>query len=219
MDGEQYLVDRFSISYAPSASVYSLCASKAIPTSGGSLVLGVPDPGAPFILDEIGAVASVMSSPEVFSGPAATLEVLRQKGAASRFIHIATHGRFRQDNPIFSSIRLGDCELSLLDLYQLYLPAELIALSGCGTGLNAVVGADELLGLVRGLFYVGAQSALLTLWDVNDQSTAAFMQLFYDQLRKTSNKARAVQYAMGEIRRAYGHPFYWAPFLLIGKHI
>jgi CHAT domain-containing protein len=178
----------------------------------------VPDPGAPFILDEASAVASVLPNAELYTGAAATLDVLRRKGATSRFVHIATHGRFRQDNPMFSSIRLGDSDMSLFDLYQLSLPAELVALSGCGTGLNAVVGADELLGLVRGVFYAGAQAALLTLWDVNDRSTADFMKLFYERLRHDPNKARAAQYSMAEIRRTYGHPFYWAPFLLAGKY-
>jgi tetratricopeptide (TPR) repeat protein len=219
MDGDQYFGDRFSISYAPSASVYSLCAAKGAAASGGSLVLGVPDSAAPHIMDEIRAVASVTHSPEVFAGPAATLDVLRKKGATSRFIHIATHGRFRQDNPMFSSIRLGDRDMSLLDLYELFLPAELVTLSGCGTGLNAVVGADELLGLMRGLFFAGAQSALLTLWDVNDKTTAAFMRLFYERLRQTEDKAKALQSATAEIRSHYEHPFYWAPFLLVGKYL
>jgi hypothetical protein len=132
--------------------------------------------------------------------------------------HIATHGWFRQDSPMFSSISLGDSQLSLFDLYQLDLPAELVTLSGCGTGLNVVVGGDELLGLVRGLLYAGAQGVLVTLWDVNDQSTAEFMKLFYERLKTNPNKAQAVQHATAEIRKKYAHPFYWAPFVLVGKY-
>ena len=99
---------------------------------------------------------------------------------------------------MFSSISLGNSQLSLFDLYHLNLPSELVTLSGCGTGLNVVVGGDELIGLKRGLLYAGAQGLLLTLWDVNDQSTAEFMKLFYSRLQTDSNKARAVQYAMSE---------------------
>jgi CHAT domain-containing protein len=145
--------------------------------------------------------------------------VLREKGSQSRFVHIATHGWFRQDNPMFSSIKLGTSQLSLFDLYQLNLPAELVTLSGCGTGLNVVLGGDELMGLKRGLLYAGAQGVLLTLWDVNDRSTADFMQLFYRRLMINPNKAQALQYAMEEIRKAYAHPFYWAPFVLVGKYL
>ena len=119
---------------------------------------------------------------------------------------------------MFSSIRLGTSYLSLFDLYQLNLPCELITLSGCGTGLNVVVGGDELLGLVRGLLYAGTQGVLVTLWDVNDQSTAEAMSLFYESLTSYRNKAEALQKATAEIRRSYPHPFYWAPFILVGKY-
>ncbi len=217
-DGERYLSDRFSISYTPSASVYHLCSTKPAPPPAGALILGVPDPSAPYILDEVKAVSSVLPNAEVFTGAEATLEVLREKGPECRLVHIATHGWFRQDNPMFSSISLGNSQLSLFDLYQLNLPAELVTLSGCGTGLNVVVGGDELLGLVRGLLYAGAQGVLVTLWDVHDQSTAEFMKLFYEHLKTNPNKAQAVQHATAEIRKKYAHPFYWAPFVLVGKY-
>jgi CHAT domain-containing protein len=218
MDGAEHLDSRFSISYAPSASVYHLCATKNVRVGDGALVLGVPDSSAPHILEEVQAVASVLPNAEIFVGPDVTHDVLRQKGAQARYLHIATHGSFRQDNPMFSSISLGTSQLSLFDLYQLDLPSELVTLSGCGTGLNVVVGGDELMGLKRGLLYAGAQGLLLSLWDVHDQSTAEFMKLFYSRLEKDSNKARAVQYAMGELRRTYPHPFYWAPFVVVGNY-
>lgn len=219
LDGDSCFGDRYSISYTPSASVHYLCATRNSANSQGALVLGVPDPSAPQILDETRAVASVLPDAAVFLGPDASQEVLRDVGARSRFVHIATHGWFRQDNPMFSSISLGDRQLSLFDLYQLRLPAELVTLSGCGTGLNVVVGGDELLGLKRGLLYAGAESVLLTLWDVHDRSTAEFMKLFYSRLAAHPNKADAVRHAMGEIRKSYPHPFYWAPFVLVGKYV
>ena len=148
-----------------------------------SLVLGVPDPAAPQIEDEVRAVAAVLpEGARCISGRRPRPRGAPRKGAGSRFIHIATHGCFRQDNPMFSRISLGNSHLNLFDLYQLNLPCELITLSGCGTGLNVVVGGDELLGLVRGLLYAGTQGVLVTLWDVNDQSTAEFMGLFYEAL-------------------------------------
>jgi CHAT domain-containing protein len=213
------LGEQFSISYTPSASVYYLCATKQVAASDRSLILGVPDPQTPQIENEVRALAEVLPRSDVYLGAAATDAVLREKGAHSRFIHIATHGWFRQDNPMFSSIGLGNTLLNLFDLYQLNLPCELITLSGCGTGLNVVVGGDELLGLVRGLLYAGTQSVLVTLWDVNDQSTAEFMELFYRALASNPNKAQAVQQAMAEIRRRYNHPYYWAPFVLVGKYV
>jgi tetratricopeptide (TPR) repeat protein len=218
LDGDCSLGERFSISYAPSGSVFYLCCSKPAAAEGRPLILGVPDASAPYILDEVQAVASVLPGSEVLTGPEATHQALREKGPHSRFIHVATHGCFRQDNPMFSSISLGSSQLNLFDLYQLRLPAELVTLSGCGTGLNVVVGGDELLGLTRGLLYAGAQGVLLTLWDVNDRSTAEFMRLFYERLKTRPNKAKAVQHATAEIRKSYPHPFYWAPFVLVGKY-
>jgi len=216
-DGEHSLIDEFSLSGAPSSSVYYLCAERRVSPSGGSLVLGIPDPLTPHILDEAQTVASSLPNARLFVGEEATHELLRRYAPDSRFIHIATHGLFRQDNPMFSAIRLGNSELNLFDLYQLRLSAELITLSGCGTGLNVVVGGDELLGLVRGLLYAGAQALLVTLWDVNDASTADFMKLFYRLLESCPNKATALQKAILGVREAHPHPYFWAPFQLIGN--
>jgi CHAT domain-containing protein len=118
---------------------------------------------------------------------------------------------------MFSGIRLGSSYLNLYDLYQLKLDAELVTLSGCATGLNVVAAGDELLGLIRGLLYAGAQSLLLTLWDVNDQSTTEFMVSFYEALQKGESKTSALRSATSRLRERYPHPYYWAPFLLIGK--
>jgi CHAT domain-containing protein len=216
-DGSAYLADSFSISYAPSSSVFAYCQRKPSRPSGASLVLGVPDDRAPLILDEVQAVAKIAPASELLVGAAASQAALREKGEHSRWIHIATHGSFRQDNPMFSAIRLGDAYLNLYDLYQLKLGAELVTLSGCATGMNVVSPGDELLGLIRGLLFAGAHSLLLTLWDVHDQSTAAFMTKFYRRLAKGDGKARAMQGAMIELREEFPHPYHWAPFLLIGK--
>ena len=96
-------------------------------------------------------------------------------------IHIATHGYYRKDNPMFSAIRLGDSYLSLYDLYELSLPVDLITVSACATGSSVVVEGDELLGLVRGLLYAGARSLVATLWNVHDRATATLMESFYSR--------------------------------------
>jgi len=216
-DGQHYLTDDFLISYAPSASVYFLCCRKEARSRNQSLILGIPDRRAPYIRDEVRAVASALPRPRVFVGDEASEERLRLHAPASRFVHIATHGLFRQDNPLFSSVRIGKSQLTLFDIYQLRLSCELVTLSGCGTGLNVVVGGDELLGLVRGLLYAGAKAALVTLWDVHDKSTAEFMKLFYEQLATNPDKAWAMRQAMLRLRESYPHPYFWAPFVLVGK--
>lgn len=212
------LIDEFTISVAPSASVFAFCATRPSCEQHDSLVLGIPDPRAPQIADEATVVAAILPNARLLLGEQATQESLWEHAPRSRFVHIATHGLFRQDNPMFSSIHLGRSELNLYDIYRLRLSADLVTLSGCGTGLNVVVGGDELLGLVRGLLYAGASAVLVTLWDVNDATTAAFMKSFYTELGRGSNKATALRSAMQVVRSEYPHPYYWAPFVLIGKY-
>ncbi len=216
LDGDEYLIDAFTVSYAPSATVFAKCQARTFDGQQGTLVMGVPDAAAPLIRDEAEAVAAAMPDSTLLLGPDATAEKLRTLGATSSVIHIATHGFFRQDNPLFSGIKLGDSVLSLYDLYQYRLPAQLITLSGCATGLNVVSGGDELLGLVRGLFAAGAGTLLLSLWDVDDESTAEFMTAFYQSRREGKSNAAALQ-GINDLRKKRPHPFYWAAFKLTGK--
>jgi CHAT domain-containing protein len=105
----------------------------------------------------------------------------------------------------------------LYDLYRFRIPVELITLSGCSTGVSTVAEGDELLGLVRGLLRAGARAALLTLWDVQDRSTLEFMKSFYSHLAEGADKATSLQRAVRFVREQYPHPYYWAPFRLIGN--
>ncbi|MGA7624174.1 MAG: CHAT domain-containing tetratricopeptide repeat protein [Candidatus Acidiferrales bacterium] len=214
--GNAYLMDSFTISYAPSAGIYALCQQKKPPVSGPPLVLGVPDSRAPYIQNEVESVAKIFPGATLVVGAESAEMALRTEGPQSCLIHIATHGSFRQDNPMFSGIRLGSGYLNLYDLYQLKFKAELVTLSGCATGLNVVAAGDELLGLVRGLLHAGARSLLLTLWDVHDQSATELMTSFYRRLDVSQNKALALRGAMQELRERYPHPYHWAPFTLTG---
>jgi len=216
-DGESYLIDRYAISYAPSASIYAMCQDRQVNQVGGALLLGIPDTQAPLIKSEVEALSSIIPNAKLFVGKRATEAVLRSHGSESRVVHIATHGYFRGDNPMFSSIRLGDTHVSLCDLTHFRMPAELVVLSGCATGLNVVTPGDELVGLVRGLLQAGAQSLILSLWDVHDESTKDFMIGFYTRWQRGLSKAKAMQATMLELREHHPHPYHWAPFSLIGK--
>jgi CHAT domain-containing protein len=215
--GEDYLCDAFTISYAPSASVFFACQEKPASANTSSLIFGIADERAPQILQEAQSVATLLPHSSLRTGSEATSSVLREKGPHTGLLHIATHGVYRQDNPMFSGIRLGDGYLNLFDLYQMRLNANLVALSGCATGMNFVAAGDELLGLQRGLFYAGASTLLLSLWDVHDQSTSELMQLFYREYLRTGEMASALQHAMQQLRQQNPHPYFWAPFTLVGK--
>lgn len=216
-DGERFLIDQLSISYAPSATVYQLCSQRQAEAEERSLVIGVPDERAPKILDEVRTVARILPNSSLLVGAEATRESLSRLADGCRFVHIATHGLYRKDNPMFSALQLGDARLSLLDLYDLEMKVDLAVLSGCGTGLSDVQGSDELVGLTRGLLFAGARSVMATLWDVNDDSTAEFMSTFYGRLTEDPRPAVALQHAMLTLRESHPHPYYWAPFVLTGR--
>jgi CHAT domain-containing protein len=83
--------------------------------------------------------------------------------------------------------------------------------------MNFVADGDELLGLQRGLFCAGASSLLLSLWDVHDRSTAELMQEFYRRYIASEDMAGSLRSAMRELREQNPHPYFWAPFVLVGK--
>ena len=118
---------------------------------------------------------------------------------------------------MFSSLRLGDTWLNLFDIFNLHLGAELITLSACETGMSAVSEGDELLGLARGFLYAGTPSLVVSLWTVNDRSTAQLMRRFYEGLREGLGKAHALRQAILDLKKDFPHPYYWAPFILLGK--
>lgn len=213
----RYLCDEFTISYAPSATIFYLCQQKETNTSNRSLILGVPDQHAPQIRGEVEAVAELFPDSELLLGERATSARLRDQGSDLGLLHIATHGVYRQDNPMFSGLRMGDGYLYLYDLYQMRIAARLVTLSGCATGMNVVAAGDELLGLQRGLFCAGATTLLLSLWDVHDETTAKLMKCFYEKLGQSSDMAGSLRAAMQEIRDRHPHPYFWAPFLLTGQ--
>ena len=107
--------------------------------------------------------------------------------------------------------------LQVLELYNLRLKADLVVLSACQTGKGKLERGEGVLGLPRIFFCAGARSVLLTLWRINDESAAKFMNLFYRYLSEGNDKAQALRLAKLEmINTKFSHPFYWAAFVLNG---
>jgi tetratricopeptide (TPR) repeat protein len=216
-DGTKYLVDDFAISYAPSASVFKYCLDKT-PVGGESpLLVGVADEHAPMVAEEIGRLRRLFPGARVLENEAATRHAFVERSGRSEFLHIATHAVFRQDNPMFSGFKLADGWFTAFDLFSMTCDTNLVTLSGCQSGVSEVTGADDLLGLMRGFLYAGARSLLLSLWNVNDESTAALMTRFYQAWQQGAPKSIALRSAMLALRDKYPNPFYWAPFLLVGN--
>ncbi len=216
-DGEKYLIDKYEISYAPSAAVLKYCLEKSDVPSESPLLMGVADENAPLVEAEISTLSRLFPNARVLLNEGATRAAFTENSRISSFIHIATHAIFRNDNPMFSSFKLADGWFPALDVFSMTCQTNLVTLSGCQSGVSEVTGGDDLLGLMRGFLYAGARSLLLSLWNVNDESTAALMVRFYQEWQQTASKSGALRSAMLAIKDEHPNPFYWAPFFLIGN--
>jgi CHAT domain-containing protein len=142
---------------------------------------------------------------------------LKKYGPSAGKLHIAADGVFRADNPMFSSLKLGDSWLNLVDISNLKLGAELTTRSVCDAGMSALYEGDELLGLTRDFLYAGTPSLVVSLWRVNDRSTTLLTKRFYEGLLDGLSKPAALRQAALEVKTQFPHTYYWAPFILMGK--
>jgi CHAT domain-containing protein/tetratricopeptide (TPR) repeat protein len=216
-DGEGYVIERREVAYAPSAAVLRHCLSRPVRPLESALLLGVADERTPRVRDEIRALAPLFPQSMALLDERATLEAVKQSAPMADVLHLACHGQFRPDNPLFSSLKLGDGWLTVRDAYNLDLRCELVTLSACETGVSAVAPGDELIGLARGFFSNGVPSLLLSLWTVDDEATATLMTSFYTRLRAGARPAAALRDAQLQLLREQAHPFFWSPFVLVGR--
>ena len=224
-----YLIDQFEISYAPSATVLKLCREMAkhshsknvkshTPESSMHLVaLGLAGHDTPEVAGEIKALASMFPDTVKLTGTRATSENLMRAAPHAGYLHLASHGYFRRDNPMFSFLKLADSNLNFYSLLDLKLNAEMVTLSACHTGVNKVFPGDELHGLMRGFLHAGAPSLVASLWATSDASTAELMKQMYSRISAGASKRSALRTAQLAVKDEYGHPYYWAPFILMGS--
>ena len=147
-----------------------------------------------------------------------------------RIIHFATHGLINSERPELSGIVLSmyDSEgnpkngfLRLHDIYNLHLPADLVVLSACQTGLGKEVRGEGLIGLTRGFMYAGASGVIASLWKVDDDATAELMKHFYEALfQQGMSPAAALRQAQLTVaqNKRWQSPYYWAGFVIQGQY-
>ncbi|MCD6053185.1 MAG: hypothetical protein K0Q96_377 [Rubrobacteraceae bacterium] len=216
-DGGSYLLERFEVSYAPSAKVYSLCQGRIPRGFDKALVLGVADPSIPAVAEETQAVVKHLPAAELLRDQQATVEALRLKVPGCGVLHLACHGMFRVDNPMFSSLKVGDGWLAASDVIRLDLEGALVTLSACESGRNEIYAGDELMGLTRAFLGAGATTLVASLWLVQDETTAELMENWYEHLSQGVGRATALRNAQLALKDKFPHPYYWAPFVLIGR--
>ena len=224
-DGSRFLAERVALTFLPSAGVRRFLAARQPAATRSLLLLGNPDLGdkafdLPGAQAEARAIKGIWPDSTVLLRKAATKSALTRAGGLFRVIHVAAHGEFVAEQPLASRLLLApegadDGRLTAGDLYALRLPADLVTLSACETGLGQVLSGDDVIGLTRGFLYAGAGSVVASLWPVSDAETQFLMTGFYRSL-KTQPKADALRQAQLETLRRYPHPFYWSAFQLTG---
>jgi CHAT domain-containing protein len=146
-----------------------------------------------------------------------------------RIVHFATHGLLNSEHPELSGLvlslvdeqgRFQDGFLRMHEIFNLRLPAELVVLSACQTGLGKAIKGEGLMGLTRGFMYAGAARVVASLWEVNDVATAELMKRFYrHMLQDGMRPAAALRAAQIEMwkKPQWQSPFYWGGFILQGE--
>jgi CHAT domain-containing protein/Tfp pilus assembly protein PilF len=251
-ENARFLMEKYVITYAPAASILALerdtNADDGKP-AGRLLGFGNPDFGrfkdssrvdlvlkaskgllfAPLSDRDVREVAQIMQPASVFTGKDATEERFKQEANRFAGIYLSTHAIVNENQPMYSLIAFAqddddeeDGFLHTYEVFNLKLNADLVTLSACETGLGKLSRGEGLIGLTRGFIYAGAPAVLVSLWSV-DESTAALMKIFYQNLKAGMGKAEALRQAKLKLIRtrengvSFAHPFLWAPFVLVGE--
>ncbi|NEQ39003.1 MAG: CHAT domain-containing protein [Okeania sp. SIO3I5] len=233
-DGKKWLAERFQINNITSASLMDLEPRpkfKPIILAGalteGTYNFQVGDrqfefESLPFAGIEVEEIGKAFPETKKLLGNAFTKEAIEAKLDSYNIIHFATHSAFVTGHPEESFILFGDGNRATLrDVEDWNLKnVELVIFSACQTALGKELGnGEEILGFGYKIQEAGATASIATLWRVDDQGTQEFMNDFYLALNNGATKLAAVQKAQISMINSdeYSHPYYWAPFVLIGN--
>ncbi|MCX6566656.1 MAG: CHAT domain-containing protein [Candidatus Aminicenantes bacterium] len=241
-DNRAFLVEKYSVSYAPSETALKSFWTKPGLPGRRLLAVGASDPdqgrsgdapGAYFrcrairwVRNEIDDVSRLFDRNHrcVYLDREANEEnIKRHRGERFQVIHIASHGRPDDRVPARAALILSrspgdDGDLRAEEISGLGMAADLVVLSACRTASGAVVSPEGAGGLPLAFMRAGARSVMATLWRVPDRSTAEFMADFYRHLKSGLGKSRALRAAKVDmIRRGRSHPFFWAGYVLQGE--
>lgn len=228
-------------SAAPSKPVAESSAPSSLSARESDLATALRDVGVEpdgklrrlsYSLREANAIATVVQPEQFFRAlnfKASRATVTGLELPKYRYIHFATHGFLDLEHPELSGIVLSmvdekgqpqDGYLRLHDIYNLNLPAELVVLSACQTGIGKQIRGEGLIALTRGFMYAGAKSVVASLWKVDDAATAALMAEFYKQMftnkLKPAAALRAAQIQISK-QKLWQSPYYWAGFFIQGE--
>ncbi|MBI2553050.1 MAG: CHAT domain-containing protein [Candidatus Rokubacteria bacterium] len=220
----RWLVEDFTLTTLPSASVLKYLQGKGQAAGNTVLAVGNPDLGPALNLRyaerEARSVGDRFPGARVLLRQDATKLKVKALSGEADLIHLATHGELNEQDPLGSALLLvpegaDGGRLEVRELFGLDLKARLVVLSACETGLGKLSQGDELVGLQRAFLYAGTPAVVTTLWKVDDRASFFLMREFYDQL-KTRGPAEALRRAQSATMGEFPHPFFWAAFTVTG---
>jgi CHAT domain-containing protein/tetratricopeptide (TPR) repeat protein len=185
----------------------------------------------PYTRSEVLGISNLYAANQrqVYLGEQAREETVKtEKLQDYRYIHFASHGFIDETQPSRSGILFSrdshstdDGVLQMGEIMRLKMNADLVTLSACSTGLGKLVNGEGILGLTRAFFYAGARNVTVSLWNVNDSATATLMKAYYQSLNRGLPNSAALRQAKLALLRgsnpSWRHPYFWAPFVLIGE--
>jgi len=232
LDDSHRMIEDYTLAYLPTAA--ALLGSKNDSVNASSMLALAPERSRlQHASEEVQAIDTLFQpDSHALLGKLATESTFKQLASQYRLLHLATHSYFNKLNPLLSGLELesdesNDGQLELHEILGLKLDADLVTLSACQTGLGsgyfaAMPAGDDFIGLTRAFLYAGSTSVLATLWEVDDASTLGLMKNFYGGLTQDAtyeDKASALANAQRAFlsSESYSHPYYWAPFVLVGE--
>jgi CHAT domain-containing protein len=207
----KYLIEDIAISYAPSSSILQLLRERR-QNVDTCFAAGVPkEKGGPKDAEkEAQMVASLFNT----TAHPATKETIGSEAGAYDVIHIACHATPHRASSLFNGLQLEDGQLLQQNVSK--VGSSLVTLSACNTYRDDVAGTRAFAGLTGDFLKAGARSVIASLWDTPSHVTYSLMEEFYTHLTTEKNKATALQKAQMKLLEEFPHPFFWAPFFLVG---
>ncbi|KKG07023.1 tetratricopeptide repeat protein [Methanosarcina mazei] len=220
LDRKKRLIEYFPIVYLPSLTILKYAQIRNFQCLKPCISIGyTPYDYQKEVFEGEAKLVAKQFNVEPILGDMAKSDVL--KNVSSNVIHASCHGGFDLEDPFNSGLILKDGILTAREIFQMNIKTNLLVLSACQTGLNSQKSGDDLVGLTRAFLYAGARSLIVSLWSVESRSTYEYMKNFYKELNQISNKAEALQqiqvdFINGKYGDVYSHPYFWAPFIMIG---
>lgn len=182
----------------------------------------------PHTKEEVLAISEIFPGTQLV-GNMATEKEFKQKASDYRILHFAMHTLINDEEPLASKLvfarsndSIEDGFLNTYEIYNLDLQAELAVLSACKTGTGAISKGEGIMSLARGFLYAGVPGIIMTLWAVEDMSSAEIITGFYKNLKLGENKADALRNSkleyLSNANQIAAHPYFWAAYVQIGDN-